>query len=65
MDSNVIWSKNAPTMFQRQMDNAFKHLNTFLVVYVDDTLISSQTLEEHRKHLKTFVKTALKKRHMS
>ena len=42
------------------MDDAFKHLNSFLVVYVDDILISSQTLEEHREHLKIFVETAIK-----
>ena len=42
------------------MDNAFKYLNSFLVVYVDDILISSQTLEEHREHLKIFAKTAIK-----
>ena len=42
------------------MNNAFKHLNSFLVVYVDDILISSQTLEEHREHLKIFVETAIK-----
>ena len=39
------------------------HLNTstlFLVVYVDDILISSQTLEEHREHLSIFAETAIK-----
>ena len=35
-------------------------LNYFIVVYVDDILISSQTLEEHREHLKIFVKAAIK-----
>jgi len=52
--------KNAPGIFQRQMDNAFKYLNSFLVVCVDNILISSQTLKEHREHLKTFVETAIK-----
>ena len=42
------------------MDNAFKHLNNFLVVYVDDILLSSDTLEEHRNHLNTFLETAIK-----
>jgi len=42
------------------MDNAFKHLSSFLVVYVDDILISSQTLEEHCEHLKIFAETAIK-----
>ena len=52
--------KNAPRIFQRRMDNAFKHLNSFLVVYVDYILISSQTLKEHREHLKIFAETAIK-----
>ena len=42
------------------MDNAFKHLNNFLVVYVDDILISYNTLEEHRKHLNIFIETTIK-----
>lgn len=49
--------KNAPRIFQRTMDDAFKHLNSFLVVYVDDILINSKTLEEH---LKIFAETAIK-----
>ena len=40
------------------MDNTFKYLNSFLVVYVDDILISSTTLEEHRGHLQQFAETA-------
>jgi len=52
--------KNAPRIFQRRMDNAFKHLNSFLFFYVDDILISSQTLEEHHEHLKIFAETAIK-----
>ena len=43
------------------MDNAFEHLSSFLVLYVDDILISSKTLQEHREHLKTFAETAKKK----
>ena len=42
------------------MDDAFKHLNSFLVVYIDDILISSNTLNEHRKHLNLFIETAIK-----
>ena len=52
--------KDAPKIFQRRMDNALKHLNSFLIVYVDDILINSYTLEEHRKHLKLFAETAIK-----
>jgi len=42
------------------MDNTFKHLNSFPVVYVDDILISSQTRKEHREHLKAFAEIAIK-----
>ena len=52
--------KNAPRMLQKRMEDAVKHLNSFLVVYIDDILISSKTLEEHREHLKKFAKTAIK-----
>jgi len=59
MGSNAIWTKNAIRIFQRQMDNAFKHFKSFLGVYIDNILISSQTLEEHREHLQTFIGTAI------
>mgnify|MGYP001148411895 CR=1 FL=1 len=52
--------KNTPKIFQRRMDDAFKHLNSFLVVKVDDILISSKTIEEHREHLKKFAETAIR-----
>ena len=47
--------KNAPRIFQRRMDDTFKHLNSFLIIYGDDILISSKTLEEHREHFRIFV----------
>ena len=43
--------KNAPRIFQKWMDNAFKHLNPFLIIYDDDILISSTMLKEYREHL--------------
>ena len=52
--------KNVRRIFQRRMDDVFKYLNSFLVVYVDDILISSDTLQEHRVHLNTFLKTVIK-----
>ena len=52
--------KNAPKIFQRRMDDAFKCLNSFLVVHVDDILVSTTTLEEHRNHLQIFAKIAIK-----
>ena len=52
--------KNAPRIFQRRMDNAFRHLNSCLVVYVDDILLSSNTFKERRKHLNLFIETTIK-----
>ena len=50
--------KNAHRIFQIRMDDAFKDRNSFLVVY--DILISSKTLEDHRKHLKIFAELVIK-----
>ena len=43
---------NAPATFQRPMNNMMNpHLDTFVVVYLDDVLIFSKTIEDHFKHL--------------
>ncbi|GBG62157.1 hypothetical protein CBR_g29356 [Chara braunii] len=43
---------NAPTTFQCLIDKVLRHqLNRFVVVYLDDILIFSKTMEEHLKHL--------------
>ena len=38
--------KNAPAEFQNIMNN--------IIVYLDDVLIFSDSMEQHLKHLKTF-----------
>ena len=44
---------NAPATFMAQMNALFhKILNVFVVVYLDDILIYSKTVEEHKKHLR-------------
>ncbi|GBG91629.1 hypothetical protein CBR_g52663 [Chara braunii] len=44
---------NAPTTFQRCMNDLFRPwLDKFVVVYLDDILVFSRTLEEHRGHLR-------------
>ena len=40
--------KNAPQIFQRRMDNIFKDLNHYCLVYIDDILIFSKTIEQHK-----------------
>jgi hypothetical protein len=44
---------NAPATFQHVMNEVFKdYLDEFLLTYLDDLLIYSQTLEEHREQVK-------------
>src|SRR6266540_2233911 len=49
---------NAPATFQRLMNYVLHdYLNDFVVVYLDDILICSDTFEEHLAHLrKVFIK---------
>jgi hypothetical protein len=44
---------NAPATFQRLMNKIFKsYINKFVVIYLDDTNIFSNTFEEHIEHLR-------------
>ena len=44
---------NAPATFQRLMNTIFKEeLDAFVLVYLDDILIFSQTLQEHISHIR-------------
>ena len=49
--------KNAPSEFQKIMNDIFYSFSNFIIVYIDDVLIFSQTIEQHFKHLQIFVKT--------
>jgi arabinogalactan endo-1,4-beta-galactosidase len=42
----------APQVFQRCMDKILRDLKDFCVVYIDNILVFSKTIEEHKKHLK-------------
>ena len=43
---------NAPSTFQRVMNNVFFDLlDDYVIVYLDDILIFSKTLEDHHRHL--------------
>ena len=45
---------NAPAEFMALMENTFREeLNRFVLVFLDDILIYSRTLEEHEQHLRT------------
>ena len=44
---------NAPATFQRLMNNIFQEeLDAFVLVYLDDILIFSQTLQDHISHIR-------------
>ena len=44
---------NAPASFQRLMNRVFKEeMNIFVLVYLDDILVFSNSLEEHWEHLR-------------
>ena len=43
---------NAPASFQTMINHVLReYLDLFVVVYLDDILIFSQTLEEHKEHV--------------
>jgi hypothetical protein len=49
--------KNAPSEFQNIMNDIFNLFSHFTIVYIDDVLIFSKSIEEHWKHLNTFLDT--------
>ena len=40
--------KNAPQIFQRRMDDIFKDLNNYCLVYIDDIVVFSKIIEQHK-----------------
>ncbi|KAL6205373.1 hypothetical protein ACLB2K_022633 [Fragaria x ananassa] len=53
--------KQAPSIFQRKMDNIFKPVADFCIVYIDDILVFSKTMDEHLKHLEQVCKLIVQK----
>lgn len=44
---------NAPVAFMDSMNRAFKlHLDSFVIVYIDNIHIYSKSLEEYKQHLR-------------
>lgn len=55
---------NAPATFQTLMNDIFReYLDQWLIVYLDDTLIASRTLEEHLQHVEIVLRL-LRKHHL-
>ena len=48
--------KQAPSIFQRHMQNAFRSFEKFCCVYVDDILIFSDNEQDHLRHLAAVLK---------
>jgi hypothetical protein len=46
--------KNAPSEFQNIMNDIFNPYSDFIIVYIDDVLVFSKSLDQHFKHLKIF-----------
>ncbi|KAL3359794.1 hypothetical protein AABB24_016335 [Solanum stoloniferum] len=51
--------KNAPSEFQKIMNDIFNPYLDFIIVYIDDILVYSKTLEMHIKHLDIFKKIVI------
>jgi len=47
--------KNAPSEFQNIMNDIFTPYTSFIIVYIDDVLIFSKSIDQHFKHLQTFI----------
>ena len=43
--------KNAPSEFQKIMNDIFNPYSNFVIFYIDDVLIFSQDIDQHFKHL--------------
>ena len=48
--------KNEPSEFQNIMNDIFTHFTYFSIVYINDVLIFSKSIDDHWKHLDIFVK---------
>nr|KYP70658.1 polyprotein [Cajanus cajan] len=46
--------KNAPSEFQNIMNDIFNPYSNFCIVYIDDVLIFSTSIDQHFKHLEIF-----------
>ena len=49
--------KNAPSEFQNIMNDIFNSFSHFTIIYIDDVLTYSNSIDEHWKHLYLFLET--------
>jgi len=51
--------KNVPQIFQRRMSNTFKDFNHCCLVYIDDILVFSKTIEQHIDDVLVFIQRCI------
>jgi hypothetical protein len=52
---------NAPAVFQSYINETVQpYLNVFVIAYLDDIVVYSNTVKEHRKHVRTVLEALLK-----
>ena len=47
--------KNAHSEFKRIMNEIFNNHENFIIIYIDDMLIFSENINQHFKHINTFI----------
>src|SRR5438045_9173721 len=53
ISSYTFWSLQCPGTFQHFVNDTFReYLDDFMVAYLDDLLIYSNTLKEHKRHVR-------------
>ena len=55
MECNAVWVKNAPSECQKVMNDIYSASTAFTIVYIDDVLIFSKSVDQHYKHLNIFI----------
>jgi len=51
----AFYVNNAPSEFQNIMNDIFTPYTGFIIVYIDDVLVFSKTIDQHFKHLQIFI----------
>lgn len=52
MEGNALRIEEWPSEFQRIMESVLEPYMDWLMVYIDDILVFSKSIEEHIKHLR-------------